>query len=308
MSAAPIFYLNGRFVDEKNAKVPAFDRGLMYGEGVFETMRALDGAAVFLGDHYARLREGARQIGICCPIRVRELAGVIRRLCGLNSLSDAYVRITLTGGDNKPGGTLLGAVSRIRRSTLIITAKKISLPPASAYRSGVALMVSHSVRCSNSRTAKIKTTSYIENLLAKREAGAHKAFDSVFLDENRRVTECSSSNIFWVRKRTLVAPSAKLPILPGITRKAVIKLAKQAGIYVKENDSARLKDLFDAEEVFITNSIIGVLPVKKIVGKKIGSGAPGKITSLLADLYNLKIRGNLIQIKSKGPSRSLRDI
>jgi branched-chain amino acid aminotransferase len=253
-------YLNGRLVDERRAVVSALDRGLLYGDGLFETMRAYGGRVFRLDQHLARMARSAKALRI--PFDVKPDA--VTKLLRANGLADAYVRITLTRGVH--GGDL--GLDTGARPTQIIQARAFHAYPPRLYRRGMKVALADAVRPSRSAAGRHKTLSYIENLLA-RDAAKGRGFDeTLFLDDRGFVAECATSNLFWAKKGTLFTPAASMNILPGITRAAVIEIARADGVKVKEG-RFRLAELKRADEVFLTNSLMEVMPVREVAGKRI---------------------------------------
>ena len=271
-----IVYLNGRLVDENRAVVSALDRGLLYGDGLFETMRAYAGRVFRLEAHRERRARAARALRI--PIEVD--ASAAERALQANRLEDAYVRITVTRGIH--GGDL--GLDTGAPPTLLVQARKFHSYPKTLYARGMALSLADAVRPTRSLVGRHKTLNYLENLLARDAAKRGGADETLFLDERGFVAECSASNIFFVRRGALLTPDASMNILPGITRAVVIELARAAGIRVKEG-RFRLAELKRADEAFLTNSLMELMPVREIAGATIGRGVPGAVTTALAAAY-----------------------
>ncbi len=265
--------LNGKLVDEKRAVVSTLDRGLLYGDGLFETMRAYGGRVFRLGEHLARLARSAKALRI--PFALDP--GAVEKLLRVNRLADAYVRITLTRGLHA-GGIRLDAGAR---PTLVIHAREYPGYPKTLYKTGMKVAFADAVRATRSVVGRHKTLNYLENLLARDAASRAKCYEALFLDEKGFVAECAASNIFFVRKGVLCTPSAAMNILPGITRGVVLSLARAAGIRVREG-RWRLRDVQRADEAFLTNSLMEVMPVRQVAGKRI---ALGGVTRRLAAGY-----------------------
>ncbi|MEW6041062.1 MAG: aminotransferase class IV [Elusimicrobiota bacterium] len=277
-------YLNGHYISAIIASVPLFDRGILYGEGVFETMRAINGKVPFFYKHYRRFEESARFFDMCLKMSPDGIEMAILKLTHINRLQDAYVRITATGGNNILTSGVLASAAR-KKCNIFIQTGKYKPPNVENYLSGVTLAMSSIRKSRSSIIIRHKTTCFLENMVAKRNAVKKKCFDALFLDEEKNVAECATSNIFWVKGETIITPSLKCPILPGITRQAVIDIARKLNIRVVEMDEPKMAGLLEADEVFITNSLIGIMPVRKISGRRKFYPAPGKITALLWKLY-----------------------
>jgi len=273
-------YLNGSFVNEDEAVVPVGDRGFLYGDGLFETMRAYGGRVFRIADHLKRLKRSAEVFHIPLGEPTDELAGIVHELLEMNGLTDAYVRLTLTRGIH--GGNLW--LDTGESITLLVNTREYHGYPEELYVRGMKLMVSDAIRHSRSVIGRHKTLNYLENLLA-RDAARTTGFDeAVFLDETGCVTECATANVFFVRAGEVCTPSAELNLLPGITRGVVMELARWSGRKVLER-KWRLREFEQADEVFLTNSLMEVMPVCELTGVEIGSGEPGEVTRELAAEY-----------------------
>lgn len=303
-----LVWLGGRVLDAAAARVPVEDRGFLLGDGLFETMRARGGVVFRLADHLARLRTGADRLGLAVPdLAERAVADVVaafveaaggRRGRGLEAddvraaaarrdgrgtdAGDAAVRLTLTRGPAGPGFEPRADVE----PTLAVSARALRIaPPASlSLRTSTHRLSTHSI------VAGLKALGYLPNLLARAEARAAGADDALLLDERGRVAETSAANLFWFsRDGSLRTPATSCPILPGITRAAVLELARRRGVAVEE-DRWEASELAAAEEAFATASLRGVVPVTALDGAPIGSGRPGPRTRELAAAYETLVR------------------
>ena len=270
--------LNGEIVERDAAKVSAFDRSFLYGDGLFETVRAYGGAPFMLPEHLARMTGSAGELGIVMPA-AGDIAAVVEQLIEMNELADAYVRITLSRGTHK--GKLVP--DEPPQPTLLIEARELHPYPAGMVERGAAVIVSSSVHNSASLVGRHKTTSYLANILAKREAEERGADEAILLDHTGHVAEGTVSNVFCVRGGRLLTPPLEMNILPGITRQCVLQLAREADIEVEEV-SFRAAALQSAKEVFLTNSLMEVMPVGSIDGASLASN-PGPVTTTLAAAY-----------------------
>jgi branched-chain amino acid aminotransferase len=273
-------YLNGRFVDEKEAVVSAADRGFLYGDGLFETMRAYSGRVFRLGEHLRRLSSSARVLRIPLKTAPAGLEAAVERLLAVNRLRDAYVRITLSRGRHT--GDL--GLDTGGPPTLVMSARAYHGYPAELYARGMRLTVAESVRDTKSSVGRHKTLNYLENLL-ERDAAKSRGFDEVlFLDEKGRFVECATANVFFVRDGDLSTPSAEMNLLCGITRAVVMELARARAIKIIEG-KWRLEKLQRADEAFLTNSLMEIMPVREVAGVSIGGTVPGDVTRSLAADY-----------------------
>lgn len=273
-----IFFLNGQFLKDSEAKISPFDQGFLLGWGLFETMRAYQGKVFALHRHLARLSKSSTKMMIDFP--QIDLEEVVNKLLELNQLEDAYVRITLTRGE--------GESFRQKPSspTLFAFALPFQGYPDEVYRKGVKINLAN-FRKGQSPLLAHKTTSFAENLLARLAAEEEGFFEAIFLSPKGEILEGSMSNPFLVKGEELLTPPLQ-NILPGITREIVLELAKKEGIKVNEVALTQA-DLNEASEVFLTNSLAEVIPVVKVEDNLIGDGKPGKLTRQIHQLYREQV-------------------
>lgn len=274
-------YLNDRFVPQEEAVVSVFDHGFLYGDGVYETMRAYRGRVFHLNDHLMRLERSASLIHLELPTSREELAARIQEALDKNQLQDAYLRVTVSRGPGEIG--LDPALCAY--PTLVIIARPFQAYPEWFYTDGVAAIVAKTER--NSQAAlppQVKSLNFLNNILAKMEAKAAGAQEAFMFNHRGELTEGTTSNIFLVQAGLLRTPALECGLLDGITRGVVLGLARNAEIPTEE---ARLKpaDLAAAEECFVTNTTQEVLPVTRLDGRSIGNGRPGGITRRLHELF-----------------------
>ena len=273
-------YINGELVERSEARVSVFDRGLLYGYGLFETMRSYDGQVFRLDRHLSRLARSADMLGIGEALDVAELGRAVYDTISANGLSDARIRLTVTAGEGERSLSLPASGSL----TTMIVAEELVLPSQHAYQNGISAAIVGAARNSQSPLSGVKSIGYLESLLVRSQAADAGAEEAVMLNERGLVAECSASNIFIVASGRLLTPSAESGILPGITRGIVIELASSMGIEASEGDVA-VADLLNADEAFITNSVIEILPLVELDGRPIGRGKPGAITARLSEAY-----------------------
>ena len=254
MSKSSWVWLDGKFLPEKKAFIPATDPGFLYGRGVFETLRAYGGLPFRLKDHVARMRNSAKHFRI--PSKATPLDRVIPELCRRNNLKDAAVRLTLSG-----------------RGHLLVTAQKVSLPPRAWYESGAEIMIAPWRRDPLAPLVGHKTLNYLENVLTYEEARKRGCADALYVGKRNRLFEGCVTNIFLIKRDKLVTPSLGQNVLPGVTRKVIMEIAP-----VKER-VLRLREVWNANEVFLTNSIIEVLPVR-----------PGPVTRVIMEAYRQEVQ------------------
>jgi len=276
-------YLNDRFVKESEATVSVFDHGFLYGDGIYETIRSY-GEKIFMRDqHLARLHRSAEAIGLTIPKRdwPSLLHESMKRNAVGNDQIDAYIRITISRGTGDIG--LDPALCP--NPTIVVIAKPLKTPPSERYREGVSLIVAKTRRnLPDALDPQIKATNFLNNIQAKREAIAAGAFDSVLLNWESHVTECTVSNLFFVQAGQLCTPSLDCGILDGITRGVILTLARENRITVSEGRFG-VEALRQAEECFLSNTTMEVMPVTRLDGRHIGNGKPGPLTRQLHQIF-----------------------
>jgi branched-chain amino acid aminotransferase len=276
-------YLNDRFVKEEEALVSVFDHGFLYGDGVYETIRSY-GDKIFMRDqHLARLRRSADAIGLIIP--ERNWPSLLHQCMERNGVgtdrTDAYIRITISRGTGDIG--LDPALCA--QPTLVIITKPLKPPPPDRYRTGISLVVAKTKRnLPGALDPQIKATNFLNNIQAKREAIAAGAFDSVLLNWEGHLTECTVSNLFFVESGRLCTPALSCGILDGITRGIILTLANEANISVHEGRFT-VETLMAAEECFLSNTTMEVMPATQLNGRSIGSGKPGPLTARLHQIF-----------------------
>jgi branched-chain amino acid aminotransferase len=280
-----LVYLNGRFVPRDKALISVFDHGFLYGDGIYETMRAYQGKIFLLHKHLARLSRSALSISLDLPIPLDKIRKALSDSLRVNKLRDAYVRLHISRG---PGEIGLDP-GLCPAPTMVIVAKPFHDYPVSLYDGGVSVAVVKTRR--NHPLAmppSIKGTNFLNNILAKIEALRAGAYEGIMLNWKGEVAEGTISNIFIVRKGVLYTPHTKSGILEGVTRDLVIRLAKKKRIGVLEVP-LRPRSLMNADECFITNTTMEIMPVTTVDGKTIGSGRPGPVTKALHLAYRKEV-------------------
>lgn len=270
-------YLNDRFVPEDEAVVSVFDHGFLYGDGVFETLRAYRGRAFMLGEHLARLERSASRIHLTVPVGKERLADLVRESLERNQLREAYLRITVSRGAGEVG--LDPALCK--HPTLVIIAKPFQPYPDSFYSQGVSVVIAKTRRnLPEALPPQVKSLNFLNNILAKMEAQAAGAHEALLLNHQGDLTEGTTSNVFVVQGERLRTPAVECGILDGITRGLILRLARDLGIPAEEG-RLTADDLFVADECFLTNTTQEVLPVTRVDDRSIGGGAPGAVTRRL---------------------------
>jgi branched-chain amino acid aminotransferase len=274
-------FLNDKFVDRKEAVVSVFDHGYLYGDGIYETLRAYAGRIFMLQQHLARLRRSGRLIGLDLPIPEKDWPALLSEAISRNGLTDAYLRITISRGEGEIG--LDPALCP--RPTVVILAKPFAPYPPHLFQDGVSLAILQVRRnLSTALSPQIKSLNFLNNILAKQEATRARAFDGIMLNAEGHLTECSISNLFFVRGGRLCTPSVECGILDGITREVVLLLARENGVPIEEG-RYKAEALQQAEECFLTNTTMEIMPVREIDSMPVGSGRPGPLTLKLRDLF-----------------------
>lgn len=281
MTSTPnVIFLNDAIVDETEGHLRILDRGFLYGDGLFETLRTYEKRPFRLDSHVTRLTNSARYFDIPFHYTTQNLQQIIEQLLTRNKLRDAYVRMTLSRGFGTNGLVPAG----ICQPTFLIHTKPFTAYPASFYKTGVSLITSSIRRSATCPISNHKTLSYLTNYLVKKEAIAQGAHDALILNTESHVSECAVSNIFLVERNTVITPSLKANLLPGVTRGTILELCKRNGVHASE-ELFGLERVLAADEVFLTNSLMEVMPVSAINGKTVGRLVPGVITSLLHNEY-----------------------
>jgi len=271
-----LIYLDGEYVPAEKAAVSVFDHGFLYGDGVFEGIRAYEGRVFRLEDHVRRLFDSALAIMLTIPMSQEEMCQAIRETLRKNNLRDAYVRPIVTRGHGDLGLDPL----KCKKPTVIIIAVEWGAMYGNLYEVGLtAISVSVRRNAPDALPPNIKSLNYLNNILAKIEANVKGGNEAIILDAQGRISEGSGDNIFVIKNNKIYTPHT-LNNLKGITREAAIELAGKNGYEVTQTDLG-LFDLYTADEVFVTGTAAEVAPVTKIDGRVIGSGKPGPITKKL---------------------------
>jgi len=266
-------WINNKIVDDKDAKVSVFDRGFLYGDGVFETMRSYNGVVFKLDEHLDRLFNSLKIVKIKIPYSKSLLKKQIYKLLKINRLNDAYIRITATRGTGAVGLAKIDCVI----PTIVIIVKKFTPYSPKMYKNGVSAKIVNCRQNENSPVSRIKSISFLNYILARLEAKENGFDDAIMLNSKGAISEATISNVFLVKGKRLITPPLKSGILPGITRRIILKLAAKAGLKPKE-EIVTPKAFYNADEVFLTNSLMEVMPVVKVDNRIIGKGNPGVFT------------------------------
>ncbi len=283
-------WISGNLVDKADAKISVFDHGLLYGDGVFEGIRSYAGQVFRLGPHIDRLYESARAIHLVIPMPKEELAQAVLDTLAANHLTDAYIRLVVTRG----AGSLGLDPRKTSHPQVIIITDSIQLYPAEVYAGGLKIITSGTIR--NNPAAlnpRVKSLNYLNNIMAKIEGTNAGCLEALMLNSEGKVAECTGDNIFIVRRGQVHTPSIDSGILEGITRDAVIELARAAGLTVVERSMDR-HDIYTADECFLTGTAAEVIPVISVDGRPIGDGTPGPVTRDLLRRFHALVRGEVV--------------
>lgn len=277
----PYAYVNGRVTPAGKAVVSVFDRGLVLGDGLFETVRAVGGRPQFFPLHYRRLAKSARRLRIRLPLDAGALEKVIRDLCRQSRLDDATVRITLTRG-RYLGGL---AIDPSLPPTLIVTVAPVTGLTPALYARGVKVIVSDINKAAASGLdSSIKSINYLANIFAKAQADRRRAYEAILLGPRGEIAELSTSSFFCVIGGAVLTPRLETGILPGITRQVLLRILKREGLPHAEADLFP-RDAGRMQEAFLCSSVRGLVPITRIDAAKVGDGRPGPIYRRLRDAY-----------------------
>ena len=269
-------FLNDSVVEAGDAKVAADDGGFLYGQGLFETMRVVSGEVFRVGDHLDRLFASCEKLGIKFSFDREYMIEAIRRAIVANDLTEARVRLTVSGG---------AMSAEDIRGTLLVSAVEFKPYPPEYYEKGMTVSLCDYRQNSMDPLCGHKTTNFFARLIALQEALKKKTTESLWFTTENKLAEGCVSNVFVVKDGTLLTPRLDTPVLPGIARKTVLEIAAKEGIAFEEKDLF-INDLLEADEVFVTNSIMTVMPVATVEAKPIGDGKSGLVTKKILGCYN----------------------
>jgi branched-chain amino acid aminotransferase len=280
-----LVYVNGHFVPKDKASISVFDHGFLYGDGIYETLRAYSGKLFLLSKHLSRLKRSAEAISLTLPLSLDKIAEALYETLNVNKLTEAYVRIHVSRGRGEIG--LDPALCHA--PTMIIVTQPFKDYPAEFYEKGVVVSVVATRR--NHPLALnpvIKSTNFLNNIMAKIESLKAGAYEGIMLNWEGYVAEGTISNIFTVKHGVLYTPDLETGILEGVTRDLVLHLARKDRIPAREI-KLRPHDLSGADECFITNTTVEVLPVTRVDDAVIGDGKPGPVTAALREAYKREV-------------------
>ncbi len=283
-------YINGRLMNKKEAKISVFDHGLLYGDGVFEGIRSYNCLVFKLSEHIDRLYESAHTILLKIPLTKKQMIKAVIDTLKANKLKDAYIRLIITRGE----GDLGLDPRKCKHPTIIIITDKIVLYPQKFYQEGLSIITVPTVRnLPEALNPQIKSLNYLNNILAKIEAINSGCEEAIMLDSLGYVAECTGDNIFIAKNGELYTPPQCMGSLRGITRDAVLELARKSKIPTHEHVLTR-HEVFISDEVFLTGTAAEIIPVVCIDGRKIGNCKPGKMTlSLMKEFRKITCRNGI---------------
>lgn len=274
-------YVDGKYYSERDAKISVFDHGLLYGDGIFEGIRAYHGRVFKLKEHIDRLFYSAKALLLDIPLTHQQMMRAVVETCRQNKIRDGYIRLVVTRG----AGTLGLNPNRCKNPSVIIIADKIQLYPPELYKRGMDIVTVPTTRNLHSAlNPAIKSLNYLNNILAKIEANNAGCEEAIMLNAEGFVSECTGDNLFIVKEEHLQTPPLSAGALYGTTRKVVMEMAVESGLQVSEPNLTRY-DLFNADECFLTGTGAELVAVVKIDGRVIGTGKPGPATEKLIAQY-----------------------
>lgn len=288
-----IIYIDGEYVNEDEAKVSVFDHGLLYGDGIFEGIRAYNGR-VFKGkEHIDRLFFAAKALMLEIPLTKEEVAEVLVETCKRNNLTDGYIRLVVTRGK----GDLGLSPTKCKTATIFCIAANITLYPDEMYENGMPIITASQRR--NKATIidpQIKSLNYLNNILAKIQANQAGVLEALMLNHDGIVAECTGDNIFIIKDGVIYTPPLHVGILDGITRNTVMELARGLGYEVYEKEFTQY-NLYNADECFLTGTAAEVIAVTSVDQRVIGSGKCGSITKKLLAAFKEHTKLDGLEIK-----------
>jgi len=279
-------YISGKLYDKEDAKISVYDHGLLYGDGVFEGIRIYEGKVFRLREHVDRLYESARAIKLEIPMGREQMREAVTSTVTANDKRNGYIRLIVTRG----AGSLGLDPRKTTDPQIIVIVDDISLYPPELYDNGMEIVTVPTIRSHpNALNPRIKSLNYLNNILAKIEAIQSGCLEALMLNHKGEVAECTGDNIFVVKRGVLKTPPEDAGILEGVTRNAVLELARSANIPAREVTLTR-HDVYAADECFLTGTAAEVIPVVKCDGRPIGTGKPGPLTKQFRERFHQLVR------------------
>lgn len=289
-------YIDGTLYNKEDAKISVFDHGLLYGDGVFEGIRAYNGKVFRFEEHLKRLYASARAITLSVPLSMKEMEKAVLDTLRANDLTEAYIRLVVTRGE----GDLGLDPRKCPKSRVIIIAGKISLYPEELYRNGLDLITVATKRnIPEALNPCIKSLNYLNNIMAKIEANRANAPEAIMLNKDGYVAECTGDNIFIIQGNDLITPPTWVGALEGVTRAVAMELARTKLKMNAREDVFTPYNVYTADEVFLTGTAAEVIPVTTVDNRPIGDGKPGKFTRALIKEFRALTRSSGVPIHAK---------
>lgn len=281
-TVSEIVYIDGAYLPKEDAKISVFDHGVLYGDGIFEGIRFYKRNVFRLDEHIDRLISSAKYLLLSLPWSKEEMAEAVLETCRRNKLDDGYIRLVITRGS----GTLGLNPYLCPRPTMFVIVSKIQLYPTEYYEKGLPIITAATRRYgADALSPRVKSLNYLNNIMAKLEAVHAGVLEAIMLDQNGFIVECTGDNVFVVKQGVLYTPPTYQGALRGITRDAVLELAKAHNIPVRE-ERLTLYEAYDADEFFLTGTAAEVVPVISIDKRPIADGKPGPITQKLTEAFH----------------------
>ncbi|AIG25606.1 branched-chain-amino-acid transaminase [Brevibacillus sp. 7WMA2] len=287
-----LIYLNGEFVEKENAKISVYDHGFLYGDGIFEGIRVYNGNIFRLQEHIERLYESALSIMLVIPMKIEEMMDAVVETVRKNELRDAYIRLVISRGDGD-----LGLDPRsCKRANIVIIVEQLRLFPQELYETGLKIVTVPTRRNKpDALNPKIKSLNYLNNVMVRMEASMAGVSEALMLNSEGYVTEGSGDNIFLVKKGVIYTPPTYLGALDGITRQAIMDIARELGYVVKEEPFTR-HDVYIADEVFLTGTAAEVISVSEVDARVIRDGKPGPVTKQLLEEFRRYVQVDGVKV------------
>lgn len=282
MTSEQLIYIDGQFLPKSQAKISVFDHGLLYGDGVFEGIRFYKRNLFRMDEHLDRLWDSARSIMMDIPMTRREVAEATAETCRRNGLEDGYVRLVVTRGEGDLGLDPL----RCPKPSVFVIASSIRLYPEELYEKGLAIITAGTRRIApDTFHARAKSLNYLNNIMAKINANNAGVLEALMLNREGYVVEATADNVFLVRQGALLTPPTWIGALRGITRDAVMEIARARGVEIREEPFTTY-EVYTADEMFLTGTAAEIIPVTMVDGRRIGDGAPGPLTKSLRAAFH----------------------
>ncbi len=279
-------YLNGIWYPEDKAKISVYDHGFLYGDGLFETMRAYNGKIFLLKEHFNRLTRSAKALKLKLPFNLEEFECILYTGLKKNNLQNARLRVTVSRGYGRAGLD----INLCPTPTVVVMISEFCGYPEHMYKQGISAQIVNTLRISQKAlNPAIKSLNFLNNIMAKEEASVYEAADAIMLNQQGDLTEATTSNLFFIKYNIVMTPAASCGLLPGITRRFVITLARCEQFEVVEGRFLP-EELLNADEAFLTNTGFEIMPLTRINGQTVGEGVPGIITQKLHKLFRDKIK------------------